>query len=414
MKYNDIPSNYALLGQKRRRIGEKSVMINLQINPTVNQQYYFEEKHHTNTMAHSSTFQLPRLYKGNKKRRSFPLSEKISAPYNKRASFTVLPDELVFFIISFVGPTSSTLLNLAQLTKYHSNLMNIIGDTMLIRAKSQFRTLLHQSHLHESSISSFVKHARFCSDMREKMQRLEKILEKDFVVDSCLLSSAVGYNDSVSLPLIHCRRRICINGGGVRLGGTMINEQVEERSIMGGNDNNIVTTYEVDLAIELVMSLLGPVSTTSHHGRIPDGHNYSQVTSSCGMRRDQTNSLRHVSAELESRVLALCGKCGGKVFKYAKMRLWLRNVGVALASDRQDITSSRFVRELIIREGNKLRLPRVQSVSSTGQNETTDREYSIIPEYEKSKDEERMHNARLVMKSVICRDLELSTKNTAE
>jgi len=34
-----------------------------------------------------------------------------------------------------------------------------------------------------------------------------------------------------------------------------------------------------------------------------------------------------------------------------------------------------------------------------------------MPQLEKSKDEKRMYNARLIMKLVICRDLELSTKD---
>ena len=187
-----------------------------------------------------------------------------------------------------------------------------------------------------------------------------------------------------------------------------------------------MTTHEVDLAIDLTISLLGSVSSVvARDGKGVDSlYSGDGTSSSCVMRGIQESSLRYVSSTLESQVLALCGKCGGKNFKYAKMRLWLRNVGVALASDRpQDVVtrdSSRFVRELIVREGHKLRLAFLQSVTGGGMSSAVEKKevgeealhHSMsMPHLEKSKDEEQMCKARLILKLVICRDLELSAKD---
>jgi len=156
-----------------------------------------------------------------------------------------------------------------------------------------------------------------------------------------------------------------LSGGEGRLGGIIDGRQenLNWTSRGGGAENEIVTTHEVDLAIG---SLLGSVSSiVARNGKGVDSLNYSDGTSSsCVMRGIQESSLRHVSSTLESQVLTPYGKYGGKIFKYAKMCLWLRNVGVAVASDRpQDVVtrnSGRFVRELIVREGHKLQLAFLQ------------------------------------------------------
>ena len=86
-------------------------------------------------------------------------------------------------------------------------------------------------------------------------------------------------------------------------------------------------------------------------------------------------------------------------------------VGIALALNRQDITSSDFVRELIMREGDRIRLTFIQSLSGTENNCKADEPLRTIPDYEKAKDEERMYKASLIMRSVVCHDLEVSEKD---
>ena len=71
-------------------------------------------------------------------------------------------------------------------------------------------------------------------------------------------------------------------------------------------------TYDLGvekLAVDLARSLLGSVTSVARHGN-------ALGTSSCVMRGSQESSLRHVSAGLESQVLALCGKCSDKIFRY--------------------------------------------------------------------------------------------------
>ena len=163
----------------------------------------------------------------------------------------------------------------------------------------------------------------------------------------------------------------------------MTNEPVISESSTGCGNNQIVTQNEADLALDLSASLLESISTEGDYNIIEhDGAAYEDG------KYEATSNLC-VTAALEHKILTLCGKTGGTVFKYAKMRLWMRNVGIALALNRQDITSSDFVRELIMREGDRIRLTFIQSLSGTENNCKADEPLRTIPDYEKAKDEEQ-------------------------
>jgi len=399
MNLYNLPTTHAQFKRKRRRTGGENICSEVEINLQNTGRNDKKESHCS--IANLS----PHVYDGNKRRRNCTSSYHLSIP-NNQACFVSLPDELLLHIISFIGPTSSTLLDLAQLTKYHSELLYTVGNSMLIRAKSHFRTLLPLSYPHESSISSFVKHAQFCKGVREKMKLLTEILEKNFVVDPYQLSSSEECIDVIH----HFRCRIGINRGGVRVGG-MTNDRMISETSVGYGDDNIVTKEEVDLALNLATSLLESVATTTHCNNVSYSASYAHNVSSHEIEKNEVNSVRCVSDALQRKILTLCGKCGGIAFKYAKMRLWMRNVGIALALNRQDITSSTFVRELIMREGDKLRLIFIQLLSGTKNDCEADQLPHAIPDYEKSKDEQRMYKASSIMRSVVCHDLELSAKD---
>ena len=176
--------------------------------------------------------------------------------------------------------------------------------------KAIFRTLLPQSHYHESSISPFVKHAQFVRDVLEKMKRLTEILEKNFVVDPYQLSSSEECTDIIQ----HFRCTICINREGSRVDATT-NEPVISESSTGCGNNQIVTQNEADLALDLSASLLESISTEGDYNIIEhDGAAYEDG------KYEATSNLC-VTAALEHKILTLCGKTGGTVFKYAKMQL---------------------------------------------------------------------------------------------
>ena len=260
----------------------------------------------------------------------------------EKASFVDLPQDILLVILSYIGPTSPTLLSLSQLTKQHSILMSQLGEAMLLRARSTFKFLLPKTHSKESQMCMSIRHARFYSNIRENCKTLKTILDKDFIVgcivDSLPISGTVpDINNTVSIkPLQH---KTDSQNIGVR---------------------SSVTTEEVDTAINIALGLLGSESEPFCRG---------QGSVGC-VRRDpvsfmKRNIVKNCSTILESKILALCGRCGGKVFKYVKMRLWLRSEGVRFHMDSEDKDNQCY-------------------------------------------DEERMDKARLIMQLVICRDLELS------
>ena len=87
-----------------------------------------------------------------------------------------LPAELFCQVLSFVGPTSSSLVALAEVNKYMNSAMTAIGNAMLPRARSNFRAPLEHLSLTESCTSLFVRHARTCSAVLNKLTHLRQLL----------------------------------------------------------------------------------------------------------------------------------------------------------------------------------------------------------------------------------------------
>jgi len=144
----------------------------------------------------------------------------------------MLPPELFCNILSFVGPTSNSLAALAQLNHSFHGTMKAVGKAMLPRVKLHFRIPLVAKSPLESSTSLFVRHARACSRVLDKLTRLRSLLNKPHE--------------------------------------SMTNDEVQD---------------SLSLALELL---------------------------------DVAPSM---SLSLERQILASCGKCGGKAFKYSKSRL---------------------------------------------------------------------------------------------
>jgi hypothetical protein len=148
------------------------------------------------------------------------------------SNLEMLPPELFCNILSFIGPTSNSLVALAQLNHSFRGTMKAVGKAMLPRVKVLFRVLLQQKSPRESSTCLFVRHARACSNVLDKLTQLRSLLSKP-----------------------HC---------------TMNNDEVQD---------------SLSLALELL------------------------------------EMAPSMSLSLERQILASCGKCGGKAFKYSKSRL---------------------------------------------------------------------------------------------
>ena len=254
--------------------------------------------------------------------------------------FVDLPQDIVLVILSYIGPISPTLLSVSQLTRQHSLLMSQLGHSMLLRARSTFRFLLPKTHPQESHMSLSIRHARCYRDIRDKCKTLKTILDKDFIV-GCIVDSIPSLETTLDA-------------------GNNISAKTR-RSSRNINLRGSVTSQEVDIAIHTALELLGAE---------PDALPCTKDLSLECVKRNpdsfmKRNITKNCSSTLESKILALCGRCGGKVFKYVKMRLWLRSEGVRFHVDSEGKDTQCF-------------------------------------------DEERMDKARLIMQLVICRDLELS------
>lgn len=250
-------------------------------------------------------------------------------------SFDSIPEELFQVVLSYLGPTSSSLSALAQVTTYHNKLMKVIGDSMLSRAKKDFRLPLPPKSSSESSVSLFVRHARSCRNVFENLVKLQHTLDKDF--------DAIGDGEERS------------------------------RSIRPFNENSItsITTKEMNRAIELALDLLLGIA----------------IGGGC-------------STALEWRVLALCGKCGGKAFKYCKTQL-RRN-------QQQELVNADDPSDVAAQENSSHVLEAHQVEEDTG---NTKEENSDTC---RKRLENWLDKSRLIMQLVLLHDLQLSKELAME
>ena len=113
-----------------------------------------------------------------------------SSPLEHPASFVSLPREIFCNIVSYLGPTSSSLCTLSQVTREHNAILTSIGDAMLQRARMRFRTPIPPKSYCESSVSLFVRHARASKAVHDSLEVLNGVLQKDgfptTISSSCL------------------------------------------------------------------------------------------------------------------------------------------------------------------------------------------------------------------------------------
>lgn len=118
-----------------------------------------------------------------------------------------LPAEIFCQVLSFVGPTSNSLVALSEVNTYMNKTMNAIGKAMLPRAQSNFRVPLVPLSRNESCTSLFLRHSRACSNVLQELASLRKRLNQnlpdvaavDQAMDTALRLLEVGPTLSVSL-----------------------------------------------------------------------------------------------------------------------------------------------------------------------------------------------------------------------
>lgn len=189
--------------------------------------------------------------------------------YDNPPSFGSLPQELFFSIVGYLGPTSPTLCILAQVTKSHRNMMKTVGDVMLPVAKARFRIPLPPKSACESSTSLFVRHARVAKDVHDNLLVLEETIRKEFPTLETIKDAA------------QC------------------------------NADKIVTSCEVDHALDIALCLLG----AGHHSNL---FSESSFESSYLVARISNNAA---TTALEWKVSKLCAALGAKSYKYAKVMM---------------------------------------------------------------------------------------------
>ncbi|KAL3785357.1 hypothetical protein HJC23_011040 [Cyclotella cryptica] len=193
-------------------------------------------------------------------------------PFSRReresASFESIPQEIFCSIVAYLGPTSTSLSSLAQVTRRHNAIMKTIGDVMLPEAKTRFRVPLAPKADCESSISLFVRHARVVKSVHDNLLVLERTLAKDF-----------PSFDSIK------------------------NEETLE---------DTVTSYEVDQALDVALCLLGSSQRQCH---------LSDQSKSEILNSSSEIAVNAATTALEWKVSKLCAVVGAKAYKYAKWRM---------------------------------------------------------------------------------------------
>lgn len=106
------------------------------------------------------------------------VSAKADTTISYAGSLGSLPPELFCHVLSFIGPTSSSLLSLSQLNHSFHGTMKAIGNAMLPRACAHFRAPLPRKTVLESSTSLFVRHARTCSRIINDLAELRNLLNR--------------------------------------------------------------------------------------------------------------------------------------------------------------------------------------------------------------------------------------------
>ena len=202
----------------------------------------------------------------------FPAEDVLSVECGS-VDFKSLPEEVVFQILSFLGPASQSLVSLACVNRRYRNIMGTIGDAMMKKAQQCFQfSRISDRPSYQSSISLFVHYSQRCQYINDRLIQLQGILDKNFEYEALPSDTAFQYNSPLLSDSSHNKV-------------TPITQPHAKQAPR--------LDVALDISVELMLLFSNSLSSD--------------------------NTL--CSTTLETRLLVLVGKCGGKAFKYSKAKL---------------------------------------------------------------------------------------------
>lgn len=323
-----------------------------------------------------------------------------------RTKLSNLPEELIYKMLSYIGPASNSLIHFSQVNKqFYDLLQNKIGLIMINGTKNQFRSLLPKLSFNESNLCWFVRHVQCCWDIRQRLIYLKTILDKDFCI---FLDCRVSRNQATT----NHRRPSSSSHADMIVTSSSTLPSTSCPTKLNKGSYDAISPEEVDISLNLALSLMKGDPMKGEIGKDGLGINAFLNSFSSGspplvatkptfpIKSKDKSIIQYCSESLENLVLILCGKCGGKAFKFAKMRLWLRNeVGLEFVSD---------VKECLNNKCSHGDICSISDASISGEMQQENVSNEEIRTMAKAKDEDRMNKARLLMQLVISRELELS------
>jgi hypothetical protein len=266
-------------------IGQPAIMSTTIINETI------ERKRKLSYAPSDHCIVPPRFISAKKLRVLCPslLRSSFSSPHSSQpASFTALPQELFCKIVAYIGPTSSSLCALSQVTREHNAFVKTIGDAMMQRASLRFRIPLPPKSECESSISLFVRHARASKCVHDSLEVLDGVLRKEFPVVGV---TSTSFHRGVSKQ---------------HHASPEPNSEITTTTTSLDQCNRItIKPSEVDHALNIALCLLS-AGKKHYHIDLEQAMNIAESAS---------------TTALAWRVSSLCRILGAKAYQYAKARI---------------------------------------------------------------------------------------------
>ena len=206
---------------------------------------------------------------------------------------SILPEEILLNVVSFLGPRAVSLTSLAKLNREFNTFMAKVGDSMLQCANKSFRSTLPKLDPRESNLSLSIRHAQASDDIKRKCRELKRVTDKNFVVPSCFGPIVI--------------KKVKRNFGN---------------SLDDTNHRGEATPEEIDQALSLAIELVAQDSL-SHFlakGRIRLNQLDLSVVHSSRM-----NLISCCPKFVENHIMSLVGYFSGKVYKYIRTRQAVRS-----------------------------------------------------------------------------------------
>jgi hypothetical protein len=325
--------------------------------------------------------------------------------YASAACLASLPLELFCNVVAYLGPTSTSLCSLCQVSRHHNVVMTSIGDVMLHRARLRFRVPLPPMTtttttvrdgvvvVVESSVSLFVRHARASKAVHDCLEVLDAVSRKEFpsvAVPPFLLTDGDHRDDaSSSYPTDLPTESFAAIPR--RISDPSSSSSYRDRGSGRRDSATIVEPSEVANALNVALCLLG----------CPDRDYFDDP--------DEASRIsNHASTTaLEWRVSSLCGTIGAMSYRYAKSRMCRRY-------ERED---EMFVAYHAVTDRMMLRRPLPEDDSDydddDGDDDDDDDDASIdASEMEAEGDMLLLDKASLVMQHVFLREQEMDRRRS--